>query len=126
MGIVFRNEPFFLPERIKDFQLEEEKVDLSFRKRICPFLFNGVLCGKDKERFRHFASGSADGCLTFLHTFQQRTLHLRRSPVDLVRKNDIGTHRSDAGGELSRGGIIYPRSDDIRRQQVRRELQPRK
>jgi hypothetical protein len=36
----------------------------------------------------------ADRDLAFLHHFEQRALHFRRSPVDLIGKKEIGKNGS--------------------------------
>jgi hypothetical protein len=38
---------------------------------------------------------AAEGDLPLLHDLQQRRLHLRRRPVDLVREHEVREHRAE-------------------------------
>ncbi len=64
----------------------------------------------------------ADGDLALLHGLQQRALDLGRGPVDLVGQDDVGENRPFAGGEFAGLGIVDQGADEVRRQQVRGEL----
>jgi hypothetical protein len=51
-------------------------------------------------------------------------LHLGRGSVDLVGQNDVGEDRAFLDAELPGVGLVDERPDEVRRQQVRGELDP--
>ena len=59
-----------------------------------PFLLDRVLCRENKERLFELKGVSCHGNAVFLHRLQHGRLRFRRSPVDLVRKNDVGKDRA--------------------------------
>ncbi len=74
--IVFQNPDFVAVRWIIHQQLEHESVNLSFRKRIRPFVLDWVLSGNDEEWSIQSMSISIDADLLFLHYFQQSGLSL--------------------------------------------------
>ncbi len=121
----FKNSPFLIARRIADFQFEHETVNLRFGQRIGAFLLNRILRGQNQERFFQFESLFADGDLFFLHCFEQGALHLGGRAIDFVGQNQIRKNRSFARAEAAGLRIVNLRADDVGRQHVRRELQPR-
>ena len=126
MSHPFRDKTLLLPFRIVDFQFEDETVDLRLRQRICPFLFDRVLCGENQERIGHFEGLSRDGRLFLLHALQKGALHFRRRPVDLVRQHNICKHGSLLHRKAVFGRIVDAGSDYVRGKKIRRELNPGK
>ena len=53
----------------------------------------------------------------------KRALHLGRRAIDFVRENQIGKERTELGREFAGARIVNERADQIRRQQIGRELQ---
>ena len=49
-------------------------------------------------------------------------LHLRRSPVDLIGKKEIGEDGTQRGGKVTGLLVVDARSHQIRRDEIRREL----
>jgi hypothetical protein len=70
-----------------------------------------------------------DGDPVLLHGLQERGLGLRWRPVDLVRQDDVAEHRTRREDHFptSRLGVFLDDvgAGDIRRHEVRRELDPR-
>jgi len=66
------------------------------------------------------------GDLVFLHGLQERGLGLGRRPVDLIGQDHVGEDRAldETEGTPTRVRIVVQdlRSGDIRRHQIRREL----
>ena len=116
---------FFLQTRIVDDHLQHETVHLSLRQRVCALLLNGVLRSQYEERLRKFISIGGDGHLTLLHGFEQCTLHLGWSTVDLICQNEVGEDRTFLCLELTIFLRVNHGTDDIGRQQVGCELDAR-
>src|SRR5262249_16956856 len=106
--------------------VEHEAVLLGLRKRVRAFLLDGVLCGQHEERIRQPMARSTDGHLTLLHCLKKRGLRLRGSAIDLVGQHDVCEKRAvqELEHALSCGLVLlkYLCPSDIRRHQVRREL----
>ena len=113
---------FFLFLRIVDNDFQHETIDLRFGKRIRSFLFNRVLCSHYEKRFRKFIGRFADRHLTFLHGFEQRTLHLGRSTVDFVGQYEVREYRTLLDKKFFAFLTVYHRPDHVGRQQVRCKL----
>ena len=64
------------------------------------------------------------GYLTFFHRLQQRRLRLRCRAVYLVGKHHLRKDRSRPELEVTRALVVYRDARHIRRQKVRRELNP--
>ncbi len=109
---------FFFQLRIVDDDLQHETVHLCFRKRISTFLFNRVLCSHYEERLRKFEGFLAQCHLTFLHRFEQGTLHFGRGTVDFVRQYEVGEDRTTLGDELFVLLAINHGTDYVGREQV--------
>jgi hypothetical protein len=61
--------------------------------------------------------------VTFGHHLEQRGLHLRRRPVDLVGEDEVREHRTQLDVEGLTRRAVDARTDEIRRNQVGGELQ---
>ena len=111
---------------IRQRDVEHEPVQLRLRQRVRAALFDGVLRGENEKRLRQRVRLTADGRLTFLHRFQKSRLGLGRRPVDLVRQNQIGEQRPLLEFQTSAAGrFVFLkdfRPDNIRRHQIRGEL----
>ena len=114
--------PLVVRRGVAEAGTEHEAVELRLGQRIRPFVLDRVLRRKDEERRLEDVGHAVDRDLPLLHRLEQRSLGLRRSPVDLVGKEDVG--EDGAGPELERRVALVPdrRSGDVRRQEVRREL----
>ena len=60
--------------------------------------------------------------LRFVHRFQQRRLCLRGTAIDLVRENYVSEERTRLELELRARRVENRDSDDVRGQQITREL----
>ena len=105
-------------------QRKHEAIQLRFGQRISAFLLDGILRGHHEKWIRQRACLAGDRDLAFLHGFEQRGLCLRRSAVDFIGQNEI---RED----WPRLVFVFQPSltilknfgaNDVRRHQVRREL----
>ena len=87
-----------------------------------PFQLDRVLGRQHQKRAGQRPRDAVNRHLAFLHRFQQGGLCARAGAVDLVCQDDLGGQR--AGPELELAGLLVEYADarDIRRQQVRREL----
>ena len=101
-----------------------EAVALRLGQRVGALHLDRVLGRDDHERRFEVVRRGVDGDLALLHRLQQRGLGLRRGAVDLVADDDVREHR--AGLELEVADLLVEDRDagDVRRQQVRRELDP--
>ncbi|MPM95678.1 hypothetical protein SDC9_142833 [bioreactor metagenome] len=107
---------------VADRNTHGEAVELRFRQRVGSLVFDRVLGRDDHERRFEDPALAVRGNLMFAHAFEQRRLGPGRSAVDFVRQQDVGEHRAGPELELARARIVDRSSGDIRRQQVRREL----
>ena len=73
--------------------LHHEAIDLGLGKRVGPLLLDRILRRQHHEGIVELERLVADGDLLLLHRFEERTLHFRRSAVDLIREDDIGEDR---------------------------------
>ena len=64
----------------------------------------------------------ADRHLPLLHHLEKRRLHLGRGAVDLVGEQEVAEDRPELGVELVLAGAVHPRADEVRRDEVRGEL----
>ena len=115
-----------LAVRIVHAELQHEAVDLCLRQRVRPLLFDRVLGRQDKKRVRQIEGLVAQRDLPFLHRLEQRALDLGRRAVDLVGEQQVGEDRSLLDLEVVLVGPVDLGSQQVRRQQVRRELDARK
>ena len=120
------NLPLLRFRRITDVQLEHEAVELRFGQLIGAFLLERILRGENEERIGQRIGLVADRDLAFLHRFEQRALHLGRRAIDFVGQDQVRKNRAELGRELAAARIVNQRADQVRRQQVGRELQPLK
>ena len=95
---------------------------MSLGERIGSFLFDGVLGGQHHEWGWKFVGDALDGHLLFFHRLKQGSLGLGRGTVDLVRQQDVGEQRSSTELEIAGLLIVHVGPHDVRRQEVRREL----
>ena len=108
--------------RIIEDHLEHEPVHLRFGQRIGAFLVNRVFRGEHEERRRQLHRFAAERDLPFLHGFEQRALHFGRRAVDFVGENEVCEDWSARGVVFAVLRIVNQRADDVRRQQIGREL----
>ena len=64
-----------------------------------------------------------DAHLLFAHGLEQRRLRARRGAVDFVGEQDVGEHRAFVKVELLVALAENGNAQDVRRQQIRRELE---
>src|SRR6266568_660328 len=67
-----------------------------------------------------------EGCLSFLHRFEESCLGLGWSPVDLISQQHVGKNRATPEVELATLEIIHVGPGNIRRQEVGSKLYPGK
>src|SRR3954469_11840565 len=102
--------------------LHHEPVALRLGQLVHAFRFDRVLSGDHEERSGHVIGVASDGDMLFGHHFEQRRLHLRRGPVDLVGQQEVDEHGAELDIELLARRAEDPRADDVGRQKVGREL----
>ena len=69
---------------------------------------------------------TADAHVPLGHDLEQRGLHLRRCPVDLVDQDEVREDRAQLDVELLRRLAVDPGADDVGRDKVGSELKPDK
>ena len=84
-------------------------------------MFDGVLCGQDKEWRGEGIAGAADGDIPFLHGFQQSCLCFGRGSVYLVGQHDVGKNGALDETELT-ATVENLAAGDVAGHQVGREL----
>jgi hypothetical protein len=94
-------------------------------QRVRAFVLDRVLRRHHEERTRQLVGDAVDGDLVLLHAFEQRGLRLRRRAVDLVDEQEVREDRPGAELELVFLLVEDVHARDVRRQQVRGELEPR-
>ena len=109
--------------RITDIQFQHEAIELRFRQLIRAFLFERILRGQHEERIGEGISLVADRDLPFLHRFEQGALHLGGGAIDFVRQESDWKKRAELGRELAGARIVDQGANQVRRQQIGRELQ---
>ena len=65
----------------------------------------------------------ADGHLVLLHRLEQRALHLRRRPIDLVREDQVAEDRTVLGAKFPVLGTVDHGAHDVGGQHVGGELE---
>jgi hypothetical protein len=117
-----------LTGRVAHAQLEQEAVELGLGQRIGALHLDRVLSRQHEEWSRQRPRYAADRDRRLLHALQERRLGLGRRPVDLVGQQDVREDRTLLELEaLPAVGILHDDvgADDVRRHQVRRELDSR-
>ena len=113
---------FFVRGREAYLQLEQEAVELRLRQTIRPLVFNRILRRHDGEHIGKRMADAVDGDGLFLHDLEQGRLRLGRRAVDLVGHKNIGENRPGAKLKPARPQVKHVRAQDVRRHQVRGEL----
>ncbi len=122
---VAAQELLFLPvRRITHQALHEEAVNLGLGERIGPLLFDGILRGEHHEGRGENVRFLTDGDRPFLHRLQEGRLHLRRRAVHLVGEEDVGEDGPFAREKIELLRVVDTSADEVRREQVRGELDP--
>ena len=111
---------------IADPDLQHEAVELGLGKRVGPLVLDRVLGRQHHERLVQREGRAADGDLVLLHRLQQRSLHLRRRAVDLVRQNDLREQRALLDVKLLGLLIEDHGPDQVGGQEIGGELDPGK
>ena len=119
-------DPFFFKLREPHLQLHHEAVHLRLGERVGAFLLDGVLGREHHEWLVELPGFVADRDLALLHRLEERTLHLRGSPVDLVGEQEVREYRALPRDEGLVPLVVDQGADQIRRQQVGGELNPGK
>ena len=114
---------------VVDHDLEHEAVELRFREGIGALELDRVLGREDVEGFLEGVGDPLDGHPVLLHRLEKRRLRLRGRAVDLVGEHDVGEDRPGPEGHPppTGGRVLLEdlRPGDVRRHEVRRELDPR-
>ena len=110
--------------RIAEPDPEHEAVELGLGQGERALVLDRVLGGDDEERIGHRVGRAVDRRLALLHALEQGRLGLRRRPVDLVGEDDLGHDRAGPELELLVLLVVDREAGHVRRQQVRRELDP--
>src|SRR5881409_475587 len=113
---------FLLSRRVADVDLQQEPIDLGFRERIGALVLDRILRRDHEEGPVQRERLALQRRLAFLHRLEERGLGLRRGAVDLVRQEDVREDRAASEDEVAGLAVEHVRPRDVRRQQVRREL----
>jgi hypothetical protein len=127
-----RNLALLVHRGVVDVDLEQEPIELRFRKRIGSLLLDGITRRKDVERIGQRMRFRADRHTFLLHGLQERRLGLRGRPVDLVGEHQVV---EDGPGQEAHGAPARPGlgvgfflenvgPGDVSGQQIGRELHP--
>ena len=108
--------------RVSDHDLEHEPVYLRLGQRVGAFGLDRVLRGHHEERLGNGIGRMRNRHLAFLHHLEERGLHLRRSTVDLVGKQEVAEDRSELRVELTVAHAVDTRSDEVGRNEIGSEL----
>ena len=110
---------------VADRGLHEEAVQLSFGQRVGARLLDGVLGRDHHEGLGRRAAHAVDRHLGLFHDLQEGGLRLGRRTVDFVGQDDLREDRAGVEDPLARLLVEHVDARDIRRQQVRGELDTR-
>lgn len=114
--------PFLIfTTRIAENNLHEKSIEFSFRKRVCPLMFERILCRKYDKWLRKFESLITDSHLFFFHGFEKCRLYLRGSAIDLICKKNTRKNRSFANLEFSFLDSVDLVPSQIGREKIRGE-----
>jgi hypothetical protein len=105
--------------------VQHEAVQLRLGQLERAGLFDGILGGNHQKRHRQFERLAADRHFAFLHRFEHGALRLGGGAIDLVGQQQVGEDRPLLHAELARFLVQNLRTDDVGRQQIDRELDPR-
>ncbi len=108
--------------RVTDQHLHHEAVHLRLGQRVGALGFDRILRRHHQEWFGHQMGLAGDGDLAFLHHLEQRALHLRRRPIDLIGEQQVGEHGSQRGGEFAGLLVVDAGSHQVRRYEIGCEL----
>jgi len=103
-------------------QAQEEAIHLRLGQRIGAEVLERVLRRDDDERLLELVGVRVDRYAPFGHRLEQRRLRARRGAVDLVGEDDVGEDRALAELEALRLLVEDADAEDVRRQEVRGEL----
>ena len=104
---------------------EHESVELRLGELERAALFDGILRRGDDEGRGQRKGVVADGDPALLHRLEQRALDLGRGAVDFVGEQQVREHGAPMDAEFAGPLIEDLGADDVRRQQVDRELHAR-
>ena len=110
---------------IADPHFQHEAVELRLGQRVGPFVFDRVLGGEHEERLLERVGRAADGDLVLLHRLEERGLHLRGRPVDLVGEDDLREQRPLLDVKVLGLLVEDHGADQVGRKEVRSELDAR-
>ena len=110
---------------VVDQHLQHEAIDLRLGQRIRSLGLDRVLRRHHEEGIRNGIARVPDRDLALLHHLEQRGLHLRRRPVDLVGQQEVAEHGPELRLEGALAGPVDAGANEIRGHEVRRELDPR-
>ncbi len=107
---------------VAEAQAQHEAVELRIGQRIGAGEIERVLGGDDEERGGQQVAVAVDRHLALGHRLEQGTLCLRRRAVDFIGEQELGEQRSRMEFERARFALVDADPDNVRRQQVAREL----
>ena len=114
--------PLLLERRVAHEHLQHEAVHLRLGQRVGAFLIDRIFRREHEERDGQLVRFAAERDLPFLHRFEQRALHFRGRPVDLIREDDVCKNGTLRDVILTVAGVVDERAGDVRGQQVGCEL----
>ena len=110
--------------RVAERELGGEAIQRGLRQRIGAVELHRVLRGDAQERRGQGARLAVHRHLLLGEPLQQRGLRARRGAVDLVGDQHVGEDGAGLEAERAVLGIEEGGADDVRGQQIRRELNP--
>ena len=122
LAVQRQDRQLLLAVRVVDPHVQQEAVELGLGQVVGAFLLDGVLGGQHHEQLRQVVGLLAHGDLVLAHGLEQRRLHLGRRAVDLVGQQHIVEQRAGPELELAALLAVDVGADQVRRQQVGREL----
>src|SRR5918999_2497018 len=122
VGHAIKDLSFLQPSGVGHHELEHESVHLRLRQGVGALMLDRVLGREHQEQLGKRKGLAADGDLLLLHRLEERALHLGRSPIDLVGKENVGEDGSLLNREVPAPLIVDHGADQIGGKQVGREL----
>ena len=119
---LFSDLPFAVAVGVADGHAQQEAVKLRFGQGIRAGVFDGVLRRQHDEGAGQRVGDAVHRDLEIVHGLQQRRLRARRGAVDFVGEDDVGEERAGVELETVLAPVEDRHADDVRGQQVRREL----
>src|SRR6266516_1241499 len=107
---------------IAEEDLQQETIKLSFGQRVSSFVLDWIFGCQNREDRRKLIALAVNRYLALLHRLEQRRLRFRWRAIDLIGQQYVSEDRAASQVEGGRRDIEDVSARDIRRHQVRREV----